>query len=154
MADALVIVGASYAGVQLAASARELGFEAPIVLLGDERHAPYQRPPLSKGLLAGKTAADQLALRGPDFYAQQQIDLRLGTRVTKVDLSTQRVELATEFNGTATDPFGNFRAGAEATTTISRKDFGLTWNAALEAGGVLVADKVRVDLDVSVIKQA
>ena len=67
---------------------------------------------------------------------------------------TQPVELATEFNGTATDPFGNLRAGAEATTTISRKDFGLTWNAALEAGGVLVADKVRIDLDVSVIKQA
>lgn len=94
MADALVIVGASYAGVQLAASARELGFEAPIVLLGDEHHAPYQRPPLSKGLLAGKTAADQLALRGPDFYAQQGIDLRLGTRVTNVDLSSQRVQLA------------------------------------------------------------
>lgn len=67
---------------------------------------------------------------------------------------TQHVEIATEFNGTATDPFGNLRAGAEATTTISRKDFGLTWNAALEAGGVLVADKVRIDLDVSVIKQA
>ena len=67
---------------------------------------------------------------------------------------TQSVELSTEFNGTATDPFGNLRAGGEATTTISRKDFGLIWNAALEAGGVLVADKVRVDLDVSVIKQA
>ncbi|MDQ7954505.1 MAG: FAD-dependent oxidoreductase [Pseudomonadota bacterium] len=93
MADALVIVGASYAGVQLAASARELGFEAPIVLLGDERHAPYQRPPLSKSLLAGKTAADQLALRGPDFYAQQGIELRLGTRATGVDLASRRVHL-------------------------------------------------------------
>lgn len=94
MADALVIVGASYAGVQLAASARELGFDAPIVLLGDEPHAPYQRPPLSKGLLTGKTAVDQLALRGPDFFAEQKIALRLGTRATALDLAARRVQLA------------------------------------------------------------
>jgi len=90
----LVIVGASYAGVQLAAAARELGFDAPIVLLGDETHAPYQRPPLSKGLLSGKTAVDQLALRGPDFYTEQRIDLRLGVRATALDLAGRRVQLA------------------------------------------------------------
>jgi len=67
---------------------------------------------------------------------------------------TQPVELATEFNGVAVDPFGNTRAGFEASVTISRKDFGLTWNAALEAGGVLVSDKVVITLDVSAIKQA
>ena len=67
---------------------------------------------------------------------------------------TQRVELETEFNGVAVDPFGNTRAGFEASLTISRKDFGLTWNAALEAGGVLVSDKVTISLDVSAIKQA
>ena len=65
---------------------------------------------------------------------------------------TQPVELETEFNGTAVDPFGNTRAGFESTVTISRKDFGLTWNAALEAGGVLVSDKVVIALDVSTIK--
>ncbi|WP_421743471.1 YceI family protein [Cellulomonas sp.] len=65
---------------------------------------------------------------------------------------TQRVELDTEFNGTAVDPFGNTRAGFEASVTISRKDFDLTWNAALEAGGVLVSDKVVIALDVSIIK--
>src|SRR3954454_23865214 len=65
---------------------------------------------------------------------------------------TQRVELETEYNGTAVDPFGNQRAGFEATVTISRKDFVLTWNAALEAGGVLVGDKVTIALDVSAIK--
>jgi polyisoprenoid-binding protein YceI len=67
---------------------------------------------------------------------------------------TKSVDLAVEFAGTAVDPFGNQRAGAEATTTISRKDFGLTWNAALEAGGVLVSDSVKIELDVSAIKQA
>jgi polyisoprenoid-binding protein YceI len=67
---------------------------------------------------------------------------------------TRTVELVTEFNGVAVDPFGNTRAGFESSVTISRKDFGLTWNAALEAGGVLVSDKVVITLDVSAIKQA
>lgn len=61
------------------------------------------------------------------------------------------VTLAVEFNGVARDPFGLFRAGLEATTVISRKEFGLTWNAALETGGVLVSDKVTIELDLSFI---
>jgi 3-phenylpropionate/trans-cinnamate dioxygenase ferredoxin reductase subunit len=87
----LVIVGASYAGTQLAASARELGFEGPIVMVGDERHVPYQRPPLSKGLLTGKTALDRLELRGPDFFTQNGIDLRLGQRAAGLDVRERTV---------------------------------------------------------------
>ena len=67
---------------------------------------------------------------------------------------TKTVELDLEFNGTATDPFGNARAGFSASTEISRKDFGLTWNAALETGGFLVSDNVKVALEISAIKQA
>lgn len=67
---------------------------------------------------------------------------------------TRPVTLAVEFGGVATDPFGNVRAGFSAQTTVNRKDFGLTWNAALETGGVLVSDKVTLTLDVSAIKQA
>jgi polyisoprenoid-binding protein YceI len=67
---------------------------------------------------------------------------------------TKPVELATEFGGSATDPFGNQRAGFSASVTISRKEFGITWNAALEAGGVLVSDKVVINLEISAIKQA
>ena len=93
-AKTLVIVGASYAGVQLAATARELGFEAPITILGDERHQPYQRPPLSKGLLTGKTTLDQLQLRGPDFFTQNRIDLQLGQRAAAVDAGARTVTLA------------------------------------------------------------
>ncbi|MGO4383126.1 YceI family protein [Specibacter sp. RAF43] len=59
-----------------------------------------------------------------------------------------------EFNGVAVDPFGATRAGFEAKTVISRKDFGLTWNAALEAGGVLVSDKVTITLDIAFVKAA
>ncbi|WP_298454619.1 YceI family protein [uncultured Cellulomonas sp.] len=66
---------------------------------------------------------------------------------------TRSVELDLEFNGTATDPFGNARAGFSASTEISRKDFGLTWNAALETGGFLVSDNVKIALEISAIKQ-
>jgi polyisoprenoid-binding protein YceI len=67
---------------------------------------------------------------------------------------TRPVELELEPTGVATDPFGNVRAGFEGQTEISRKDFGLTWNVALEAGGVLVSDKIKIQLDVSAIQQA
>lgn len=64
---------------------------------------------------------------------------------------TKGVELETEFTGTAKDPFGNDRAGFEASLEINRKEFGLTWNASLETGGFLVGDKVKITLDVSAI---
>ncbi len=67
---------------------------------------------------------------------------------------TRSVDLDTEFTGVVVDPWGGTRAGAEATVTVSRKDFGLTWNVALEAGGVLVSDKVVINLDVAAVKQA
>ena len=67
---------------------------------------------------------------------------------------TREVVLDTEFNGAATDPFGASRIGFSAKTEISRKDFGLTWNAALETGGVLVSDKVKVALDIEAVAQA
>lgn len=61
--------------------------------------------------------------------------------------TTLPVEFAVEFGGVAVDPFGATRAGFSATTQISRKEFGITWNAALEAGGVLVGDKVTINVD-------
>ena len=65
---------------------------------------------------------------------------------------TRPIELELEPTGVATDPFGNVRAGFEGVAELSRKDFGLTWNVALEAGGVLVSDKVKIQLDVSAIR--
>ena len=63
-------------------------------------------------------------------------------------------EVEVEFTGVAVDPFGATRAGFTGETEISRKEFGLTWNAALEAGGVLVSDKVKINLDAALVKQA
>ncbi|GGC81148.1 hypothetical protein GCM10011512_04890 [Tersicoccus solisilvae] len=65
--------------------------------------------------------------------------------------TTQEVTLTGELSGVVTDPFGITRTGVTASTTISRKAFGITWNAALEAGGVLVGDKVTIDLDVEYV---
>ena len=67
---------------------------------------------------------------------------------------TKPVELEAEFNGAATDPFGNARIGFSAETEVEREDWGLTWNAALETGGVLVSKKIKLVLDISAIKQA
>jgi polyisoprenoid-binding protein YceI len=67
---------------------------------------------------------------------------------------TKPVTVEFEYEGTATDPFGNVRIGFEGSTTVSRKDFGITWNAALETGGVLVSDKVVLEFEVSAIKAA
>jgi len=56
--------------------------------------------------------------------------------------------------GAATDPFGNERIGFDGSVVVNRKDWGLTWNAALETGGVLVSEKVTLDFDISAVKQA
>lgn len=82
---------------------------------------------------------------GEDFAIDGELTIRGATRP---------VTLKTTFEGGATDPFGAARLGATATVEISRKDFGLTWNAALETGGVLVSDKVAIVLDIEAVAQA
>lgn len=67
--------------------------------------------------------------------------------------TTKPVTVPFSFEGQATDPFGNNRAGFEGSTTINRQDFGVTWNAALETGGVLIGDKITLEFDISAIKQ-
>jgi polyisoprenoid-binding protein YceI len=67
---------------------------------------------------------------------------------------TKPVTIEFEQTGSARDPFGNLRVGFEGSTTINRKDWGLTWNAALETGGVLVSERVKLDFDISAIQSA
>ena len=64
------------------------------------------------------------------------------------------VTIGFESTGSARDPFGNLRVGFEGATSINRKDWGLTWNAALETGGVLVSEKIKLEFDVSAIRNA
>ena len=65
---------------------------------------------------------------------------------------TKSVTVPFEFEGAAQDPFGNVRAGFEGSVVINRRDYGVTWNAALETGGVLVSDKITLEFEVSAVK--
>jgi polyisoprenoid-binding protein YceI len=67
---------------------------------------------------------------------------------------TNVVTIPFQFEGAAIDPYGNLRVGFEGSTVINRKDYGITWNAALESGGVLVSEKVTLEFEVSAIKTA
>ena len=67
---------------------------------------------------------------------------------------TKSVELAVEYGGTMTDPYGQVKAGFEISGKINRKDFGLVWSATTEAGGIVVSDEVKLNLAVQMIKQA
>ena len=67
---------------------------------------------------------------------------------------TKSVTIPFDFTGAATDPFGNERVGFEGSVVVNRKDFGLTWNAALETGGVLVSEKATLEFEISAIKAA
>ncbi|MEN3359331.1 MAG: hypothetical protein V7637_3313 [Mycobacteriales bacterium] len=63
------------------------------------------------------------------------------------------VTLELEFSGNSVDPYGNTRSGFEGKTTVNRKDWGLNWNVALEAGGIMIGEKVKLELDVAAVKR-
>ncbi len=67
--------------------------------------------------------------------------------------TTKQIGIDLEFNGFAKDPFGNERAGFEGTAELLRSEWGLTWNAALETGGVLISDRIKLNFDISAIKK-
>lgn len=92
-------------------------------------------------------------------YASRKVEVLSPERLRIVgDLTihgvTREVPLDVEVGGQGKDPWGNLRAGFEATASFNRKDFGLTWNAALETGGVLVADRVDVQIELEAVQQA
>lgn len=106
-------------------------------------------------------------LRSPDFFdAESFSELRfVSTRVEPVDGDTWKligdltirgvtkpVELTFEYLGVLTDPFGNVKANFSAFTEVNREEWGLTWNAALETGGVLVAKTVRLEFEIQAVR--
>lgn len=90
----VVIVGTGQGGFQLAVSLREEGYEGRIQLIGDEPGLPYQRPPLSKGYLTGKTGADLVRLRPAQFYVDHRLEVRAPERAAAVDRAGQDVLLS------------------------------------------------------------
>ncbi|MBB1058885.1 FAD-dependent oxidoreductase [Dietzia kunjamensis] len=94
MPQRALVVGASHAGAQLAASLRQDGWSGEIVLIGEEPTVPYQRPPLSKAYLAGKTTLDEITIRSSDFYSKQRIQL-LNAHVEAIDRSAGHIVMST-----------------------------------------------------------
>jgi polyisoprenoid-binding protein YceI len=89
------------------------------------------------------TAVEQLS--GTDYRVTGDLTLRGVTKPVTIDL---------EYSGSAIDPWGNLRVGFEGSTQVNRKDWGVNWNTALEAGGVLVSEKVTLEFEISATKNA
>ena len=94
MTDQIICVGAGQAALSCAAKLRALGSSAPIILVGEEPHLPYQRPPLSKKYLTGEMERDRLLLRPPEWYTEQNVECRTATRVTGIDRAAKTVTLS------------------------------------------------------------
>ncbi|NKY32457.1 oxidoreductase [Nocardia speluncae] len=94
MPAGVVVAGASLAGLRTAFDLRAEGYDGPITLIGDEPALPYDRPPLSKGVLSGEDTEDSLALCTGDEISGHDIDLRIDTRVRRVDLERRTLDLA------------------------------------------------------------
>lgn len=106
-------------------------------------------------------------LRGNDFFSMEEYpeitfrstaveqagpsDYRLTGDLT-IKGTTKPVTFDLELTGAAVDPFGNRRIGLEGATTVNRKDWGVTWNAPLEAGGVLVSEQITIELEISAVR--
>jgi len=90
----VLVVGASAAGLAAAETLRREGYAGEITLIGEEQHQPYDRPPLSKQILAGEWEADRLALRAAEHLADLRLDMRLGARATGLDVTAHEVRLA------------------------------------------------------------
>jgi 3-phenylpropionate/trans-cinnamate dioxygenase ferredoxin reductase subunit len=89
----LAVIGASLAGAKAAEAARDAGYEGRIVLVGDETHVPYERPPLSKAVLRGEAGPDSTQVHPDGFYEDHDIELR-AARAVALDADRHRVELA------------------------------------------------------------
>jgi 3-phenylpropionate/trans-cinnamate dioxygenase ferredoxin reductase subunit len=89
-----VIVGGGLGGAKAAEALREKGFDGKVVLLADEEHLPYERPPLSKEFLAGKKSLSDFTVHDSDWYRDNDIDLRVGTEVLAIDPGAHIVKLS------------------------------------------------------------
>ncbi|HEY7840291.1 MAG TPA: FAD-dependent oxidoreductase [Gammaproteobacteria bacterium] len=93
MTKTCIIVGGSHAGSQLAVSLRQSGWDGEILLVGDEPHLPYHRPPLSKEFLAGRKTLDDILIRAPVAYEKASVRLLTGRRAETIDRKEKRVML-------------------------------------------------------------
>jgi 3-phenylpropionate/trans-cinnamate dioxygenase ferredoxin reductase component len=94
MTETFVVVGAGLAAAKAVEALRGAGFEGTVVMFGEEHHLPYERPPLSKGYLLGNDELETAFVHDPDWYDDNDVDLRLGTAVTSIDTGAHVVRTA------------------------------------------------------------
>ena len=92
--EPFVIVGASLSGAKAAEALRAKGYDGRIVLVGDEEHRPYERPPLSKDYLIGKSEREKAFVHPESWYAENDVELRLGSHVSAIDRASHQIRLA------------------------------------------------------------
>jgi polyisoprenoid-binding protein YceI len=144
-------------------------FEGTAVIDGDNPANSTARVAIEAASIDTRNADRDAHLRSNDFLAMEEFPqiIFVSTSVVPVDETTfelsgdltikdvtKPITIPFSFEGAAQDPFGNQRIGFEGSVTISRKDYGITWNAALETGGVLVGDKIVLEFEVSAVKNA
>jgi len=134
-------------GTDLAASKVTLNIQAASIDTRNEQRDAHLR---SNDFLAMEEFP-QITFASTGFTKTGATSLELTGDLT-IKGVTNSITVQFEFEGAATDPFGNLRVGFEGAVTINRKDYGVTWNAALETGGVLVSDKIVLEFEVSAIK--
>ena len=142
-------------------------FEGTVGFDGDEPAKTRVEVTIQAASIDTRNAQRDEHLRGNDFLAMQEYPTItfVSTAFTPTgddtfeltgDLTvrgvTREVTIPFTYEGAATDPFGNLRVGFEGSVTINRKDYGVSWNAALETGGVLVSDKIVLEFEVSAVK--
>ena len=130
--------------------------------------ASYARIEIDAASVDTGNADRDAHLRTPDFFDLEQFPKITfkSTKVEKVEddvftligdltINDKSNPVAVEFEltGTSYDPWGNFRAGFEGKTTVNRRDWGLAWNVALDKGGVLVSEKVKLEFDISAVRR-
>ena len=92
--EPIVIVGASLSGAKAAEALRAKGYDGRIVLIGDEQHLPYERPPLSKDYLIGKSEREKAFVHPESWYAEHDVELRLGSHVSSIERGAHQIRLA------------------------------------------------------------
>ncbi len=91
----VVIIGAGQAGYKCSSDLRDAGYEKSIIIIGDESHYPYQRPPLSKAYMLGEMDAERLKFRSDDFYGDHNIELRRKVSALSIDRAEKKLQLST-----------------------------------------------------------
>ena len=134
------------------------------VEVGEELAQSVATVSIKTASVASGTADRDAHLRGEDFFDSETfpemtfVSTGFDGATLTGDLTikgvTKPVVFELEFDGASTDPWGNLKSGFSAETEINRKDWGVSWNAALEAGGVLVGEKVTLEFEVSAIRNA